>query len=154
LIAGVLDERRKARDARRAQAAAKAKKPKRTLSQVTQELALTPQQSTTIQSHLEDLEGESMRILFALQPEANLLELQAQLEQSKHDPALTEKLRETVAINWTRNQKEFWVLYVKLDAKLRKVLPKETLAKFYRYDVSLDAPNYPDMETFFDKKEQ
>lgn len=149
LIQRELEERRRAREAQQAQAAAQAKKPKRTLAQVTQELSLTPVQATKIQTHLEDIERESMRILFALDPDNDLVELQAQLELSKQDPALKEKLREQVSISWTRNQKEFWVLYVKLDTKLRKLLPKETLADFYRYEVRLDRPNFPDMESFF-----
>jgi hypothetical protein len=152
LVVAELEKRRRQREAKRKQAAKKAKKPRRTLREVAQELNLQPHQEREIRGHLEHIERETMRVLFELGPDADLKLLEAQLEQAKHDPELKEKLRETVAVSWTKNQANFWALYVKLDAKLRKVLPKDTLAGFYKYDVKLEVPRFPDIEKFFFKE--
>jgi hypothetical protein len=126
----------------------KNKKPKKSIPEVARELNLTPQQGQDVRAPYKDLEGQSMAKLFGIETDG-LETLKKQLAQAEWDPDLKAQLRETIAVNWTRQQAEFGVLYVQLDARLRKVMDAETLARFYRFEVALAEPGYPDIEAMF-----
>jgi hypothetical protein len=143
----------RARDERRQQAAAAAK-PKRTLREVSRELSLAPAQEEQVRVLYQDMEREAMRILFAVEDDAGLEELKAQLAQVELDPALKARLRERVAVNWTRSSSEIGVLYVQLDARLREVMDRETLERFYGFDVELAEREFPDIEETFFRDEE
>ena len=143
-------EARSARQAQRArEAAAQAQKPKRTLREVSQELQLTPDQTQVLRSNLQRLEGDAMRVFFGLPQDADLTELAARFEQAKHDPAVKEALRQEFSVNWAKHQGEFWALFAELDGRLRQELPKDTLQRYYGYEVRLDQPRFPDLREFF-----
>lgn len=135
------------------EAAAKAQKPKRTLREVSEELQLSPQQTQVLRTNLQRLEGDAMRVFFGLAKDADLTELAARFEQAKHDPALKEALRQEFTVNWAKRQGEFWALFAEMDGRLRKELPKDTLQRYYGFEVRLDEPRFPDLRVFFQEEE-
>lgn len=147
------------RDAARKKAAASAAKqwqrPKKKLPEVARELGLDARQEGEIRTLYRKLGDESMKVLFEVKDGKGLDALKVQLEQAKHDPQLYEKLRAQVSINWTKHGTKFRVMWVKLDQDLRKVMPEDTLKKFYRYDVKLANPEWPDLlKMFFTPKKK
>ena len=154
LVVAELEARAQRQAQRAREAAAQAQKPKRTLREVSQELQLTPQQTQVLRSELRRLEGDAMRVFFGLAKEADLTELAARFEQAKHDPAVKEALRQEFTVNWAKNQGEFWALFAELDGRLRKELPKDTLQRYYGFEVRLDEPRFPDLREFFKEEEK
>jgi hypothetical protein len=81
--------------------------------------------------------------------DAGLEDLKSQLRRAEYDKELKDSLREKLATSWTLNQSKVSLLYVKADSDLRKIMPSDTLAKFYKYDVQLKNPEFPDIEKMF-----
>jgi hypothetical protein len=49
----------------------------------------------------------------------------------------------------SRHQAEFGVMYVRIDAHLRRILDEEDLRRFYRYEVELADREFPDIKGMF-----
>ncbi|MCO5166983.1 MAG: hypothetical protein M9894_11520 [Planctomycetes bacterium] len=131
-------------------------RPRRTLEEAARELQLDAHQTTQLRELYRGLERQSMRVLFGLPEDADLEPLKAQLARSEHDPALKDALREQVAVNWARHSAEISVLWVQFDARLRRLLPADAVARLYALDVRQDAPEFPDIKDMFfggEKKE-
>jgi hypothetical protein len=131
--------------------------PKKTIEEVSRELNLGADAESKIRTLYRDLEKEGMMILFGVKDEAGLEALKAQLREAEVNPELKGALREKIVLNWTLYQNQVSALYVKADSALRKILEEKKLQEFYKYDVHLSDPEFPDIEKMFfseDKKEK
>jgi hypothetical protein len=132
------------REAEQREAWKSAARPKLPLREVSQKLALDPRQEASIRELYHQLERDSMKVLFQVD-DAGLEALKAELAQAEHDPQVHARLREQVAVTWTRSSSEVGVLWVRLDARLRELLGPELLEDYYRYDVQLEDKEFPDV---------
>lgn len=132
-----------------AAAKAWAERPRRTLEEAARELQLDAHQTGQLRELYRGIERQSMRVLFGLPADADLEPLKAQLARAEHDPALKDELRERVAVNWARNSAEISVLWVQFDARLRRLLPPDVVARLYALDVRQEAPEFPDIKDMF-----
>jgi hypothetical protein len=127
-------------------------RPKRTIAEVSRELQLSPVQETQIRGFYQQLERESIRVLFDCAPK-DLDAVKAEMLQAQNDPQLHAELREKISVNWALHANELTALWVQLDARLRRVLGPKTLAEFYKSDVQLEQRAFPDVvATFFPEK--
>lgn len=151
IVAATLEARAAAKAPASDGGAAKAwaERPRRTLEEAARELQLDAHQTGQLRELYRGIERQSMRVLFGLPADADLEPLKAQLARAEHDPALKDELRERVAVNWTRNSAEISVLWVQLDARLRRLLPADVVARLYALDVRQDAPEFPDIKDMF-----
>lgn len=138
--------RREAAAQQRAQAAMQ--RPKRPLGEVARELGFDARQEAAVRDLLRQLERDSMKLLFEVD-DAGIEQLKADLARAEQDPRLKDRLRERLAVNWTKRQSDVGVLWVRLDARLKEHLGPELQAKFYRFEAKLEQPEFPDLQAMF-----
>jgi len=124
-------------------------KPKKTIDVIARELNLTSGQEMEIDTIYRDVSRDMMKVLFNVKDDTELENLKTQLERAEYDKELKDRLREKAATNWVINQTKFSLLYMKVDTKLRKILPADVLQKFYKYDVQRKKPEFPDIQKMF-----
>jgi hypothetical protein len=124
-------------------------RPKKTIDVIARELNLTSQQEMEIDNIYRDVSRDMMKVLFNIKNDTELENLKTKLRQAEYDKELKDQLREKASTNWVLNQTKFSLLNMKVDTRLRRILPADVLAKFYKYDVQRKKPEFPDIQKMF-----